>query len=83
MPLMVPDDVLSVAHLTERAAQLEIACRFFQSGRLTLSQAADWVGMSRSGFECELIDRGIPVYTLTEEELERDVETLRRIGPKK
>lgn len=83
MPLTTRDEVLSAAHLTERTAQSEIACRFFQSGRLTLSQQANWVGMSRSGFESELIDRGIPVYTLTEEELEGDVEALRRIGTKK
>jgi predicted HTH domain antitoxin len=57
MPLTIPDDVLTAAHLTERTAQIEIACRFFQSGRLTLWQAAQWVGMSRSEFETELIER--------------------------
>lgn len=83
MPLTIPDEILAEAQLTERAAQIEIACRLFDAGRLTLWQAARWVGLSRTAFESELLDRKIPIYRLTAEELESDVETLRRLGTRK
>lgn len=83
MPVTIPDEILAEARLTERAATVEIACRLFDAGRLTLWQAAKWVGLSRTEFESELLDRKIPIYRLTVEDLENDVETLRRLGSPK
>lgn len=82
MPLTIPDDVLKAADLSERAAQVEIACRLFQAGRLTLWSAARWVAMSRTEFEAELLDRGIPLYVLTAEDVASDLKALEKLGEK-
>ena len=78
MPLTIPDEILAEAQLTERAAQIEIACRLFDAGRLTLWQAARWVGLSRTEFESELLDRKIPIYRPTIEDVKSDLEALER-----
>ena len=80
MSLTIPDSVLKSAGLNEREGQIEIACRLFDSGTLTKSAAAKWLGMNRSEFEEELFKRNIPLYRLTEEDLKQDLETLRRLG---
>lgn len=78
MPLTIPDDVLAAAALTEGTARIEISCRLYEMGRLSFKQAAAWVGMSRSEFEAELLERGIPLYRPTLEEVQSDLEALER-----
>lgn len=80
MPLTIPDEVLAEAQLTVRSAAVEIACRLFDAGRLTLWQAARWVGLSRTEFESELLDRRIPIYRPTIEEVKSDLEALERLA---
>ncbi len=40
MPLIIPDEALEAAGMTEREARLEIGCRLFEIGKLTLWSAA-------------------------------------------
>jgi predicted HTH domain antitoxin len=78
--LHIPDGVLERAGVTEQEALLELACRLFEIGRLSLFFAAKLAGMSRPGFEDALLDRKIPIYRYDEEDLRQDVETLKEAG---
>ena len=80
MSLVISDEMLRAAGLSEQEARLEIACHWFDEGKLTIGRAADLAGKTECAFESELATRGIPRYRYTEEMLEQDVETLKRIG---
>ena len=80
MPLLIPDETLRAAGMDEREAKLEIACRWFDSGRLTIGHAARLAGLSELEFESQLERRGIARYRYTEEMLEHDVEALKKLG---
>ena len=80
MPLVIPDDALRAAGMDEREAKIEIACRWFDAGKLSIGHAARLAGLSQAEFEAELEDRGIPRYRYTEEMLEHDVEVLKKLG---
>jgi predicted HTH domain antitoxin len=80
MPLLIPDEVLEQAGLTEQEARVEIACRLFEAEKLPLWPAAHLAGLSRTAFEAELRLRGLPVYRITEEHYQQDLEALRKLG---
>jgi predicted HTH domain antitoxin len=80
MSLIVPDEVLQQAKLSEPEARLEFACRLFDLGRLSVHQAARFVEMDRYDFEDELHKRQIPVYRPTVEDLRQDLATLKKLG---
>jgi predicted HTH domain antitoxin len=76
----IPDDVLKQAGLTERDARIEVACRLYDAGKLTLFAARQVAGLShRDEMEDELISRGIAVYRPTMEDLESDLRTLKKL----
>ena len=79
MPVVISDQTLEQAGLTEREVLIEIACRLYDMGKLHLWPAAKMAGLSRGKFEGELMDRKIPVYRPTIEDLEHDVATLRKL----
>ena len=68
------------AGLTEREVLIEIACRLFDMGRLHLWPAAQLAGLTRVEMEGELMKRKIPIYRPTVEDVEEDVETMKRLG---
>lgn len=78
MSLHIPDDVLEQAGITEREAVLELACRFFETGRLSLFFAARLAGLTQPEFEDVLLERKIPIYRYTEQDLQSDLKTLRQ-----
>ena len=39
MPLVIPDDALRAAGMDEREAKVEIACRWFDEGKLAIGHA--------------------------------------------
>ena len=80
MPLVIPDETLRAAGLSEPEAKLEIACRWFDAGKLTVGHAARLAGLSVIDFESQLQRRGIPRYRYTEESLEHDIEVLKKLG---
>ena len=80
MPLVISDETLKAANLTERDAKIEIACRLFDAGKLTIGHASSFAGLTETEFEHALHARGLPRYRYTEEMLDRDVETLKKLG---
>ena len=78
MPLLISDEHLQQAGLTEEDARLELACRLFDANRLTLHQAASWVGLERVEMESALLSRGISVYCYTEDDLRLDLATMKQ-----
>ncbi|MCS6831883.1 MAG: UPF0175 family protein, partial [bacterium] len=46
MSLVIPDEVLQAARMTEEEMKLELAVLLFQKEKLTLGQAAELAGMS-------------------------------------
>ena len=61
MPVIIPDETLKQAGLSEDEARVEIACRLYDADKLHLWPAAQLAGLSRDEFESELISRGIAV----------------------
>jgi predicted HTH domain antitoxin len=80
MPVVISDEILKQAGLTEREAVVEIACRLFDAGKLALWPAAKMAGMGRSEFEAELGRRKIAVYRPTEQDLAEELAALDRLG---
>ena len=80
MPLTIPDDLLAEAGLSERDARIEIACRLYDAGKLTMPAAARWADLTRTEFEEELLRRKLPICRPTSENLKQDLETLKRLG---
>lgn len=71
--LHIPDGLFKQAGITEQDAVIELACRLFDTGRLSLFFAAKLAGMRRSQFEDVLLDRKIPVYRYSQEQFDEDV----------
>lgn len=79
MPVLISDETLREAGLTEREAVVEFACRLYDAGKLPLWPAAKLAGMSRSEFEQELINRKIPVYRPSLQDLADEADALDRL----
>lgn len=80
MPLVISDETLRDAKLTEREARVEIACRLFDAGRLSLPAAGRLAGLDRNGMEHELRVRHIPVYRPTADDIRHDLAALEGLG---
>ncbi len=79
MPLTISDEQLSEAGITEQEARVEVACRLYDAGRLSLLHAMRWSNLSRVQFEAALIERGLPVVKMTLKDFEDDLATIQRI----
>jgi predicted HTH domain antitoxin len=80
VPVIISDETLKQAGITEQEAIVEIACRLFDIGKLHLWPAAKMAGMSRVEFEQELMHRKIPIYRPTIEDLHQELAALKRLG---
>jgi predicted HTH domain antitoxin len=80
MPLVIPDETLREAGLSESDALIEFACRLFDAGRLTLWGAAKLASLSRVAFEEELQARRIAWLRRDEEDLAEDLAAMDRLG---
>ena len=80
MPITISDDLLRETGLSEREALVEVACRLFDAGKLTLWSAARWTGLSRVDFEDQLRQRHIAIYRPGLDDLADDLVTLDRLG---
>ena len=81
MPVIIPDELLAAARLTEPELKMELALTLFQQERLTLAQASRLAGMSQLDFQRLLADRHITIHS-GKEEFQQDLETLRRMAPR-
>jgi predicted HTH domain antitoxin len=80
MPLVISDAELQAMELDEPNARIEIACRLFDAGRLSLPAAAKFGQISRAAMEGALRQRQIAIYRPTVKDLHDDLEVLRDIG---
>jgi predicted HTH domain antitoxin len=79
MGVLIGDDILQTARMTEEELRLELAVLLFQKERLTLAQAGRLAGMNRLQFQHLLASRQIPVH-YDVAELEQDLDTLKNLG---
>jgi predicted HTH domain antitoxin len=82
MPLIISDETLKQAGLTESEAKIEIACRLFDADKLHLWPAAQLAGLSRDEFLSELKSRDIPAFRPTVEDFMHDVRVMREFDDK-
>jgi predicted HTH domain antitoxin len=80
MSVLITDETLKAAGLDEQEARAEIACHWFDAGRLAFGHAARFAGLTETDFELQLEKRGIPRYRYTSEMLEQDVQSLKKLG---
>ena len=66
--------------LSEEEAKLEIACRLYDAGRLSLPDATRWAGVSRTAFETALLARGLPVVRVDEAYWQTEMDNMQRLG---
>lgn len=79
MPLVITDELLRSAGLTEREAAIEIACRLYAAGVLDMPQAVRLADVSRGVFEAACADRKVTLYRYTEQMLAEDMQTAQRL----
>ena len=70
MPLIIDDDILREANLTEADARIEIACRLYDSGTLSLAVASKLAGLGASAFQDTLSTRSLSLNKADESELD-------------
>jgi len=79
MPVTIPDEVLTAAHITEPELRQELALTLFQQERLTLAQASRLAEIGQLAFQALLAERRIPIHYGIEE-FHEDLRTLRQMG---
>lgn len=79
MSLVIPDEILQTAHMTEHELRQEIAVMLFQKEKLTLGQASRLADLSQLQFQHVLASRHIPVH-YDIREFEADLNTLKQLG---
>lgn len=67
MSLVIPDEFLQTAHMSEADLKLEIAILLFQQEKITLATASQFAGMDQLEFQRLLGSRKIPVHHGVEE----------------
>jgi predicted HTH domain antitoxin len=75
MSVIIPDEILHAARMTEAELKQEIALFLFEKNKLTLAQASRLAEMSRLQFQHLLASRQIPIH-YDVAEFEEDLRTL-------
>jgi predicted HTH domain antitoxin len=78
MPLVISDDTLASAQVSDSELRLEIAVLLFAQGRFTLGQASEFCTLPQFQFQKILGERKIPIH-YDIEEFQRDMQTLRAL----
>lgn len=79
MSILISDEILQAAQMTEAEMRQEIAIMLFQQERFTLGQASRFAGMNQLQFQRLLASRQISLhYDLAE--LREDVKSLEERG---
>jgi predicted HTH domain antitoxin len=83
--LKIPPDAPALLKMSEadfaREAQVLLAVKLFELGKLTSGKAAELAGMPRVTFLYTLNRYNVPAINLQAEEIEHEVEAARRIAP--
>ena len=75
MSLVIPDEFLQTAHISEADLKLEIAILLFQQEKITLGSASQFAGMNQLEFQRILGSRKIPIHYGVED-FRQDLRTL-------
>ena len=78
MSLLISDNLLDSAQLTDAELRVEIALMLFERNKLTLGKASEFADLSQYEFQKLLGKRKIPIH-YDIEELERDLENIKHI----
>ncbi len=78
MPLVISDDTLASAQVSDSELRLEIAVLLFAQGRFTLGQASEFCALPQFQFQKVLGERKIAIH-YDVEEFQRDMQTLRAL----
>ena len=81
MSVVISDEWLHTAQMSEAELRLELAIWLYQQGRLTLALASRLAGLTRLQFQRILSERGIPFH-YTAEEFEEDLTNLQEVARK-
>lgn len=57
--------------------KLHMAIHYYQTGKLSMGKAVELSGLSRYQFESILSQRGISISNLTEDDIKKDIDTMR------
>lgn len=79
MSILISDEILQLAHMTDAELRLEIAVMLFQQERFTLGQASRFAAINQLQFQRLLADRHIPLH-YDVAELREDMESLKQSG---
>ncbi len=79
MALVIPDEILQAARMTEQEVAQTVAVALFEREKLTLGQAARFAGLSQIEFQRLLAGQGISVHYGVSD-LDLDMATLRWMG---
>ena len=77
--MVISDDILESAHVSEAEVRSEIALVLFARDRLTLAQAARLANLPQLDFQALLAERNIPLH-YDVAEFEEDLSTLKRLA---
>ncbi len=73
--MIIPDQLLELAGMTEAELRFEVALIFYQRGAVSMGKAAELAGVPRFAFQQEMARREIPVnYDI--EAFKQDLKTL-------
>ena len=79
MSLVIPDEFLQMAHISEADLKLEIAILLFQQEKITLGTASQFASMNQLEFQRILGSRKIPIHYGVED-FRQDLRTLEANG---
>ena len=72
--------MLTAAGLSEEQAKLEIACRLYDAGKLSMPEATRWAQVPRTEFESALLVRGLPLIRVDEDYWQTELHNMQRLG---
>ena len=78
MSVVISDQLLEKANLSEQELRIEIALIFFQKKAFTLGKASEFAGIPQFLFQKILADRKIPIHYEYADLLE-DLESLKKL----
>ena len=75
MSVVIPDDILRAAQMTEDELRLEVAILLYKQNKISSGKVRAWTGLSVIDFQHELARRGL-LINYNVEDLQADIETL-------
>ena len=76
MSLLITDEILHLANMSESEFKLELGLYLYSKGILTLGKASEFVGIPKLIFQKELVRQELTV-SYDQEEFEKDLVTIR------